>query len=52
MYEFADIGVCDDASNTGMGGYNDYFFSSSHFFFFSSSIFPYMYSGAKEAKEA
>jgi len=33
MYKFADIGVCDDASNTGMGGYNDYFFSSSQFFF-------------------
>jgi len=37
-HELTDIGVCDDASITRMGGYNDYFFSSSQYFF-SSSIF-------------
>ena len=42
MYEFADIGVCDDASNTGMGGYNDYFFLFVAFFFFLSVDFPHI----------
>ena len=48
MYEFADIGVCDDASNTGMGGYNDYFFLFVAFFFFSPSIFHIYVLRAKE----
>ena len=50
MYEFADIGVCDDASNTGMGGYNDYFFL--FVAFFSLRRFStYMYS-VQRKKEA
>ena len=48
MYEFADIGVCDDASNTGMGGYNDYFFLFVAIFFFSPSIFHIYVLRAKE----
>ena len=47
-HEFTDIGVCDDASITGMGGYNDYFFSSSQYFFSSSIFHKYIPASAKE----